>query len=61
MIIKNSASFEHRNFQLVLGERNVETRAVFTGNVTRQPGFKNLEMWNSNSVVNADNLMRGGV
>ena len=34
----------------------------FSGNITRQPGYKNLEMKNSkDSYFNADNIIRGGV
>jgi len=39
----------------------IQTRVVFTGNITRQPGYKNLEMRKSNDLKNADNIMRGGV
>jgi CDP-6-deoxy-D-xylo-4-hexulose-3-dehydrase len=61
IIIKDSAPFQRRDFQIFLEKRNVQTRVVFTGNITRQPGFKNLEMRKSASLANADNIMRGGV
>lgn len=61
IIIKNTAPFERRDFQIFLEKRNIQTRVVFTGNVTRQPGFKNLEMRKSSDLKNADNIMRGGV
>jgi len=61
IIIKDSAPFQRRDFQIFLEKRNVQTRVVFTGNITRQPGFKNLEMRKSASLANSDNLMRGGV
>lgn len=61
IIIKESAPFERKDFQIFLEKRNVQTRVVFTGNITRQPGFKNLEMRKSSSLVNSDNIMRGGV
>jgi len=61
IIIKDSAPFQRRDFQIFLEKRNVQTRVVFTGNITRQPGFKNLEMRKSASLVNSDNIMRGGV
>ncbi len=60
VIIKESAPFARRDFQIFLEKRNVQTRVVFTGNITRQPGFKNLEMRKSASLANADNIMRGG-
>jgi len=61
IIIKDSAPFQRRDFQIFLEKRNVQTRVVFTGNITRQPGFKNLEMRKSASLANSDNIMRGGV
>ncbi len=61
VIIKNTAPFERRDFQIFLEKRNVQTRVVFTGNITRQPGFKNLKMRKAVSLENADNIMRGGV
>ncbi len=61
IIIKESAPFERRDFQIYLEKRNIQTRVVFTGNITRQPGYKNLEMRKAKSLVNADNIMRGGV
>lgn len=61
IIIKDSAPFKRRDFQIFLEKRNVQTRVVFTGNITRQPGFKNLEMRKSASLINCDNIMRGGV
>jgi CDP-6-deoxy-D-xylo-4-hexulose-3-dehydrase len=61
IIIKDSAPFQRRDFQIFLEKRNVQTRVVFTGNITRQPGFKNLEMRKSDNLSNSDNIMRGGV
>jgi len=61
VIIKSTAPFERRDFQIFLEKRNVQTRVVFTGNITRQPGFKNLEMRKSANLQNSDNIMRGGV
>ncbi len=61
IIIKETAPFERRDFQIFLEKRNIQTRVVFTGNVTRQPGYKNLEMRKSQDLKNSDNIMRGGV
>ncbi len=60
IIVKETAPFARRDFQIFLEKRNIQTRVVFTGNITRQPGFKNLEMIKSASLKNADNIMRGG-
>lgn len=62
IIIKESAPFKRRDFQIFLEEKNIQTRTVFTGNITRQPGYKNLKMRKSkDGYKNADNVMRGGV
>jgi CDP-6-deoxy-D-xylo-4-hexulose-3-dehydrase len=62
IIIRESAPFERKDFQIYLEKRNIQTRVVFTGNITRQPGYKNLEMKKSkDGYKNADNIMKGGV
>lgn len=62
VIIKESAPFTRRQFQIFLEENNIQTRTVFTGNITRQPGFKNIAMNKSaNGYANADRIMKGGV
>lgn len=60
IIVKKSAPFERKDFQIFLEKRNIQTRVVFTGNITRQPGFKNIEMRKSKDLSNADDIMRGG-
>ncbi len=61
VIIKEDAPFQRKDFQIFLEKRNIQTRTVFTGNITRQPGYKNLEMRKSkDGYKNADNVMRGG-
>jgi CDP-6-deoxy-D-xylo-4-hexulose-3-dehydrase len=62
IIIRENAPFKRKEFQIFLEKRNIQTRTVFTGNITRQPGYKNLEMKKSkDGYQNADNVMRGGV
>jgi len=62
IIIKEDAPFSRKEFQIHLEKNNIQTRTVFTGNITRQPGYKNLEMRKSeDGYRNADNVMRGGV
>jgi len=62
IIIKANSPFSRRDFQIYLEKRNIQTRTVFSGNITRQPGFKNIEMKiSSNGLNNADNVMKGGV
>jgi len=62
LTIKESAPFHRRDFQIYLEKRNVQTRTVFTGNILRQPGFKNIERReSSDGYPEADKVMRGGV
>ena len=62
IIINEESPFSRRDFQIYLEKRNIQTRTVFSGNITRQPGFKNIEMKiSSEGLNNADNIMRGGV
>jgi CDP-6-deoxy-D-xylo-4-hexulose-3-dehydrase len=62
VIVKDTAPFTRTDLQIYLEKRNIQTRVVFTGNITRQPGYKNLEMKKSkDGYKNADNIMRGGV
>jgi CDP-6-deoxy-D-xylo-4-hexulose-3-dehydrase len=62
VIVKEKAPFKRREFQIFLEKNNIQTRTVFTGNITRQPGYKNLQMKKSPAgFKNADNVMKGGV
>ena len=62
ILINKDAPFTRKDFQIYLEKRNIQTRTVFSGNITRQPGFKNIEMKiSSEGLNNADNIMRGGV
>ena len=62
IIINEESPFSRRDFQIYLEKRNIQTRTVFSGNITRQPGFKNIEMKvSSDGLHNADNIMKGGV
>ena len=61
IIIKESAPFKRRDFQIFLEKNNIQTRVVFTGNITRQPGFKDVQMRKSSDLKNSDNVMNGGV
>jgi len=62
LIINNSAPFDRREMQIFLEKRNIQTRVVFTGNILRQPGFKNIKcVGEASDFSNADNVMRGGI
>ncbi|MBS1771838.1 MAG: aminotransferase class I/II-fold pyridoxal phosphate-dependent enzyme [Bacteroidetes bacterium] len=60
--VRESAPFIRRDMQIFLEKRNIQTRTVFTGNILRQPGFKNLaHKASSGGYPEADKVMRGGM
>ena len=43
-------------------KRNIQTRVVFTGNILRQPGFKDIDcVGKADDFTEADKVMRGGM
>jgi CDP-6-deoxy-D-xylo-4-hexulose-3-dehydrase len=62
LTIKDTAPFIRRDLQIFLEQRNIQTRTVFTGNITRQPGFKDLPHRTAASGnPESDKVMRGGM
>ncbi len=62
LTIKANAPFIRRDMQIFLEKRNIQTRTVFTGNILRQPGFKNVaHKADANGYPEADKVMRGGI
>jgi len=60
--VRESAPFIRRDLQIFLEKRNIQTRTVFTGNILRQPGFKNVVHKAANDgYTEADKVMRGGM
>jgi CDP-6-deoxy-D-xylo-4-hexulose-3-dehydrase len=60
--IRETAPFIRRDLQIFLENRNIQTRTVFTGNITRQPGFKNLPYKAAkDGYPESDKVMRGGM
>lgn len=60
--IRETAPFIRRDLQIFLEKRNIQTRTVFTGNILRQPGFKNCaHKASANGYPEADKVMRGGM
>jgi len=62
ILIKKSAPFSRKDFQIFLEERNIQTRVVFTGNITKQPMSKKF-IYKSigNGLSNSDKIMARGV
>lgn len=62
LLVKKNAPFERTDFQIYLEKHNIQTRVVFTGNVTRQPMLKDHEIIISkNGYPNSDAVMERGV
>ncbi|MDP3705984.1 MAG: aminotransferase class I/II-fold pyridoxal phosphate-dependent enzyme [Legionellaceae bacterium] len=62
LIIKDNASFTRKELQIFLELRNIQTRTVFTGNILRQPGFKNINRREAQAgYPGADQVMRNGM
>lgn len=60
--VKDNAPFIRRDLQIFLEKRNIQTRTVFTGNILRQPGFKNqAHKAAQGGYPEADRVMRGGM
>tara|TARA_B110000483_G_scaffold193674_1_gene230520 strand:+ start:206 stop:1414 length:1209 start_codon:yes stop_codon:yes gene_type:complete len=62
MIIKENSLFSRTDLQIFLEKRNIQTRVVFTGNILRQPGYKNINCIGvADDFINADRVMAGGI
>ena len=61
ILINEKAHFSRKEFQIYLEERNIQTRVVFTGNITRQPMSKEFFYKKNHEFINADNVMKNGV
>jgi CDP-6-deoxy-D-xylo-4-hexulose-3-dehydrase len=60
--LRTTAPFVRRDMQIFLEKRNIQTRTVFTGNILRQPGFKNQpHKAAAEGYPEADKVMRGGM
>lgn len=62
LTVRDTAPFIRRDLQIFLEKRNIQTRTVFTGNILRQPGFKNQpHKATPNGYAEADKVMKGGI
>lgn len=61
LIVKETAPFTRTDLQIFFENRNIQTRTIFTGNILRQPGFKNILCKKMSEYPNADRAMRGGI
>lgn len=62
VIIRDDAPFTRRDLATYLEEHDIQTRPIFTGNVLKQPAFKNIKHRLAESgYPNTDLVMRGGM
>ena len=62
LIVKDGVSFSRTELQIFLEKRNIQTRVIFTGNILRQPGFKDIQcVGRAQDFKNSDLVMRGGI
>jgi CDP-6-deoxy-D-xylo-4-hexulose-3-dehydrase len=60
--ITENAPFSRTEMQIFLEKKNIQTRVVFTGNILRQPGFKNIKAKrDKNGYPEADKVMKNGI
>ena len=60
--IKEKAPFSRTQMQIFLEKKNIQTRVVFTGNIFRQPGFKNIRAKREKKgYPEADKVMKNGI
>ncbi len=62
IILKENTKLKRKQFQIYLEKRNIQTRVIFTGNILRQPGFRNIKCKGKvNEFPNSDYIMRNGI
>ena len=62
ILLSDNTKFKRKDLQIYLEKKNIQTRVIFTGNILRQPGFKNLKRKKSkSSYPNADFVMKNGI
>ena len=60
--ITENAPFSRTQMQIFLEKKNIQTRVVFTGNILRQPGFKNIKAKKEKEgYPEADKVMKNGI
>tara|TARA_B100001059_G_scaffold236797_1_gene290513 strand:- start:9448 stop:10647 length:1200 start_codon:yes stop_codon:yes gene_type:complete len=60
--IKEESGIKRKDLQIFLEKRNIQTRVVFTGNILKQPGFKNIKHVSKyKNFKNADYIMKNSI
>ena len=62
LTVKENTPFSRKEMQIFLEKRNIQTRTVMTGNIMRQPGFRNIvKKTTAEGYKVADQVMIGGI
>ncbi len=62
VVIKDSAPFDRKGLATFLEKNGIQTRPVFTGDILKQPAFKNIpHRLAETSYANTEAVMRGGL
>ncbi len=62
LTVKENAPFSRKEMQIFLEKRNIQTRTVMTGNIMRQPGFRDIaKKTTAEGYKVADQVMIGGI
>ncbi len=60
MLVRADAPFMRHEITRFLEQNGVETRLIFAGNITKQPGYAHIEKRVIGDLAVADDIMRGG-
>jgi CDP-6-deoxy-D-xylo-4-hexulose-3-dehydrase len=58
--VKKSAPFKRKDIVDFLEKRNIDTRPIYGGNLTKQPAFENTSCRIPRKLANSDSVMRSG-
>jgi CDP-6-deoxy-D-xylo-4-hexulose-3-dehydrase len=62
LLVRPNRYFTRTDLQIFLEKRNIQTRVIFTGNILRQPGFKDIKcIGKAKDFVTADYVMKNGI
>ena len=61
LLVKKNKYFNRTDLQIFLEKNKIQTRVVFTGNILRQPGFKNIKCIKNKKYNNADRVMKASL
>ncbi len=62
ILIQENKYFSRTELQIFLEKRNIQTRVIFTGNILRQPGFKNIKcIGKKDEFIESDYVMKNGM